>query len=81
MRRADLPAEKKNLLEKLEGEGVTVIEMSTVTQEGVVNLRDRVCFTFFSFFTVICSVLGTLFINGSVWSNFHFCENDEKFLF
>lgn len=42
MRRSDLPAEKNAMLEKLETEGVPVIEMSTMTQEGVMNIRDKV---------------------------------------
>lgn len=34
--------EKSALLEKLEKEGIPVVEMSTVTQEGVISLRDKV---------------------------------------
>ncbi|PIO65894.1 NOGCT domain protein [Teladorsagia circumcincta] len=43
VRRADIPSEKGALLEKLEKEGVPVVEMSTVTQEGVISLRDKAC--------------------------------------
>ncbi|KAK6019696.1 GTP-binding domain protein [Ostertagia ostertagi] len=43
VRRADIPSEKAALLEKLEKEGVPVVEMSTVTQEGVISLRDKAC--------------------------------------
>ncbi|CAI4231907.1 unnamed protein product [Auanema sp. JU1783] len=43
MRRSELPESKLKCLENLEKEGVSVIEMSTMTQEGVVNLRDKAC--------------------------------------
>jgi nucleolar GTP-binding protein len=43
MRRGDLPTEKNDLLNKLEGEGVPVVEMSTITQEGIIAVRDRAC--------------------------------------
>uniref|UniRef100_A0A1I7XY00 Nucleolar GTP-binding protein 1 n=1 Tax=Steinernema glaseri TaxID=37863 RepID=A0A1I7XY00_9BILA len=43
MRRSDLPPEKNELLSKLESENIPVIEMSTVSQEGVIGLRDQAC--------------------------------------
>ncbi|WKY06823.1 hypothetical protein Q1695_006757 [Nippostrongylus brasiliensis] len=43
LRRSDIAPEKSALLEKLEKEGIPVVEMSTVTQEGVINLRDKAC--------------------------------------
>lgn len=48
MRRNDLPAVKNELLVKLEQEGVPVVEMSTITQEGIMAVRDRVSITFFN---------------------------------
>ncbi|VDP14696.1 unnamed protein product [Heligmosomoides polygyrus] len=45
VRRADMAPEKSALLEKLEKEGIPVVEMSTVTQEGVISLRDKACDT------------------------------------
>lgn len=42
MRRAELPADKNEILEKLEKENVPVMEISTVSNEGIVDLRDKV---------------------------------------
>ncbi|KAF1759668.1 hypothetical protein GCK72_016135 [Caenorhabditis remanei] len=41
--RGDLPAEKAALLDQLEKEGIPIVETSTLTQEGVMSLRDRAC--------------------------------------
>ena len=41
--RSDLPPEKAALLDQLEKEGIPIIETSTLTQEGVMGLRDRAC--------------------------------------
>ncbi|CAI2349941.1 unnamed protein product [Caenorhabditis sp. 36 PRJEB53466] len=41
--RADLPADKAALLDNLEKEGIPIVETSTLTQEGIMNLRDRAC--------------------------------------
>ncbi|TMS38608.1 hypothetical protein L596_005298 [Steinernema carpocapsae] len=43
MRREDLPAEKNELLKKLESESIPIVEMSTLSSEGVVHLRDSAC--------------------------------------
>jgi nucleolar GTP-binding protein len=43
LRLAALPADKRAPLEKLAKEGVSIIEMSTMTLEGVMQLRDAVC--------------------------------------
>ena len=42
VRRADLPDEKRALLDKFEQDGVHMVEMSTITQEGVMDLRNEV---------------------------------------
>lgn len=42
LRRNDLAPEKAEYLNKLEKENVPIIEMSTVSQEGIMNLRDQV---------------------------------------
>uniref|UniRef100_A0A1I7TQ90 Nucleolar GTP-binding protein 1 n=1 Tax=Caenorhabditis tropicalis TaxID=1561998 RepID=A0A1I7TQ90_9PELO len=41
--RSDLPAEKAALLDQLEKEGIPIVETSTLTQEGIMSLRDRAC--------------------------------------
>ncbi|KHJ96299.1 GTP-binding domain protein, partial [Oesophagostomum dentatum] len=43
VRRDDLPEEKIAQLMKIEKDGIPIIEMSTITQEGVMNLRDKAC--------------------------------------
>ncbi|RCN32232.1 NOGCT domain protein [Ancylostoma caninum] len=43
VRRGDLPPQKAAQLEKIEKEGIPVVEMSTITQEGVISLRDKAC--------------------------------------
>uniref|UniRef100_A0A1I7XSB2 Nucleolar GTP-binding protein 1 n=1 Tax=Heterorhabditis bacteriophora TaxID=37862 RepID=A0A1I7XSB2_HETBA len=43
IRRDELPTEKNDLLKKLEKEGIPIVEMSTITHEGVINLRDKAC--------------------------------------
>ena len=43
IRRAELNPEKLQLLEKLESEDIPVVEISTVSKEGVVPFRDRAC--------------------------------------
>jgi nucleolar GTP-binding protein len=43
VRRADLPDEKRALLDKFEQDGVPMVEMSTITQEGVMDLRNEAC--------------------------------------
>jgi nucleolar GTP-binding protein len=43
MRRSELTADKNELLVKLEKDNVPVVEISTVTQEGIVDLRDQAC--------------------------------------
>jgi nucleolar GTP-binding protein len=43
IRRKDLPSEKKAFLEeKFERAGIPVVELSTFSQEGVIELRDKV---------------------------------------
>lgn len=43
VRRADLEPEKEAMLrEKFEKAGIPVVELSTFTQEGVIELRDKV---------------------------------------
>ncbi|CAJ0567543.1 unnamed protein product, partial [Mesorhabditis spiculigera] len=42
-RRSDLPPEKEELLKKLEADNIPLIEMSTITKEGVLGLRDAAC--------------------------------------
>lgn len=44
VRRKDLSAEKNAILEKFEKEGIPVVEFSTVTEEGIMELRDKVFF-------------------------------------
>ncbi len=42
-RRSELDAERTQLLERLEKvHNVTVVEISTITEEGIVELRDKV---------------------------------------
>ncbi|KAF8374366.1 nog-1, partial [Pristionchus pacificus] len=41
--RAELPAEKEAMLAALEKDGVPLLEMSTVSKTGVVEIRDRAC--------------------------------------
>ncbi|CAI5449788.1 unnamed protein product [Caenorhabditis angaria] len=41
--RSELPAEKAALLDQLEKEGIPIVETSTLTQEGIMTLRDRAC--------------------------------------
>ncbi|KAE9547172.1 hypothetical protein FO519_009614, partial [Halicephalobus sp. NKZ332] len=43
IRRTDLNSAKQKLLEKLESEDIPVVEISTVSKEGVVPFRDRAC--------------------------------------
>ncbi|EYB98479.1 hypothetical protein Y032_0131g1648 [Ancylostoma ceylanicum] len=43
VRRGDLPSQKAAQLDKIEKEGIPVVEMSTITQEGVISLRDKAC--------------------------------------
>lgn len=44
VRRKDLEPEKEALLqEKFEKAGIQIVELSTFTQEGVIELRDKVC--------------------------------------
>lgn len=42
VKREELPSDKEVLLKKLEEEGVTILEMSTLKQTGVIQLRDKV---------------------------------------
>uniref|UniRef100_A0A7E4ZQN6 Nucleolar GTP-binding protein 1 n=1 Tax=Panagrellus redivivus TaxID=6233 RepID=A0A7E4ZQN6_PANRE len=42
-RRTELPEAKKALLSKIEGDDIPVIELSTVTKEGVIPFRDTAC--------------------------------------
>ncbi|CAJ0936219.1 unnamed protein product, partial [Mesorhabditis belari] len=42
-RRADLPADKEACIKRLEADGVPIVEMSTMTEEGVLGLRDNAC--------------------------------------
>lgn len=39
----DLPEEKKALLKKFEDEGIPMIQMSTVSEEGVMNVKTEAC--------------------------------------
>ncbi|GMT25171.1 hypothetical protein PFISCL1PPCAC_16468, partial [Pristionchus fissidentatus] len=41
--RSELPAEKEALLAALEKDGIPLLEMSTVSKNGVVEIRDRAC--------------------------------------
>ncbi|KAI1733029.1 nucleolar GTP-binding protein 1 (NOG1) domain-containing protein [Ditylenchus destructor] len=43
LRRADLSPEKEAILEKLEKQNVPIIEISTLSEEGIVELRDKAC--------------------------------------
>jgi nucleolar GTP-binding protein len=43
LRRKNLSAETEALLCKFENENIPVIELSTLTEEGVIELRDKVC--------------------------------------
>ena len=43
LRPEDLPAEKQEVLETLRGEGHTLIPMSTLTDEGVMEVRKEIC--------------------------------------
>ncbi|KAI1726562.1 nucleolar GTP-binding protein 1 (NOG1) domain-containing protein [Ditylenchus destructor] len=43
LRRADLSPEKEAVLEKLEKQNVPIIEISTLSEEGIVDLRDKAC--------------------------------------
>jgi len=43
LRLASLPADKRAPLDKLANDGVSIIEMSTMTLEGVMQLRDAAC--------------------------------------
>uniref|UniRef100_A0A914XAA0 Nucleolar GTP-binding protein 1 n=1 Tax=Plectus sambesii TaxID=2011161 RepID=A0A914XAA0_9BILA len=43
LRRADLAPSKRALIDKFEEEGVHIMEMSTITQEGVMEFRNEAC--------------------------------------
>ncbi|KAL7080612.1 hypothetical protein ACQ4LE_000629 [Meloidogyne hapla] len=43
LRRKDLPAETEALLKKFESDNIPIIELSTLTEEGVIELRDKAC--------------------------------------
>src|SRR3569623_2028981 len=43
LRRGDLPPEKAEFLTKLDQQNIPIVDMSTVSQEGIMNLRDQVC--------------------------------------
>jgi len=43
LRRGDLPPEKAEFLTKLDQQNIPIVEMSTVSQEGIMNLRDQAC--------------------------------------
>ncbi|KAI6221450.1 Nucleolar GTP-binding protein 1 [Aphelenchoides fujianensis] len=45
IRREDLGAETNALLEKLESDNVRIVQLSTVSEEGVIALRDAACDT------------------------------------
>ncbi|KAI6218364.1 Nucleolar GTP-binding protein 1 [Aphelenchoides fujianensis] len=45
IRREDLGAETNALLEKLEADNVRIVQLSTVSEEGVIALRDAACDT------------------------------------
>lgn len=42
LRRCQLSTENENVLKKFEKEGVNIVELSTLTEEGVLQLRDKV---------------------------------------
>lgn len=42
MRRKDLPSEKEEILKKIEADNIPVIEISTITEEGLMELKDKV---------------------------------------
>uniref|UniRef100_A0AC34RI71 Nucleolar GTP-binding protein 1 n=1 Tax=Panagrolaimus sp. JU765 TaxID=591449 RepID=A0AC34RI71_9BILA len=42
-RRSELSPEKQELLKKLESDGIPVVEISTVSKEGVIGFRDQAC--------------------------------------
>lgn len=42
LRRTELPQEKEEVLKQFEKIGVSVLELSTLTKEGVIELRDKV---------------------------------------
>ena len=43
VRRSELPQEKNEILEKIESSGIEIVELSTLYQEGIVELRNKVC--------------------------------------
>ena len=43
LRPENLPAEKQEVLDTLRGEGFTLIPMSTLTEEGVMEVRKEIC--------------------------------------
>lgn len=43
LRRKDLPAETEALLKKFESDNIPIIELSTLTEEGIIELRDKAC--------------------------------------
>uniref|UniRef100_A0A914MEP0 Nucleolar GTP-binding protein 1 n=1 Tax=Meloidogyne incognita TaxID=6306 RepID=A0A914MEP0_MELIC len=43
LRRKDLPAETEELLKKFESDNIPIVELSTLTEEGVIELRDKAC--------------------------------------
>uniref|UniRef100_A0A914LCR6 Nucleolar GTP-binding protein 1 n=1 Tax=Meloidogyne incognita TaxID=6306 RepID=A0A914LCR6_MELIC len=43
LRRKDLPAETEALLKKFESDNIPIVELSTLTEEGVIELRDKAC--------------------------------------
>lgn len=45
-RRADFTEEKDLILKKLESEGISIFEISTVSEEGIVDFRNQVCIFF-----------------------------------
>lgn len=49
-RLADLSEERQRLFDAFREEGVTVLEMSTMTEEGVMKVKSEVRFVFKNFF-------------------------------
>lgn len=48
-RRNELTEEKNLILKKIEDEGVPIFEISTVSEEGIIELRNQVLFKIFIF--------------------------------
>lgn len=47
-RAGDLPVERQKLFEKMRDENIITFEMSTVTKEGLIDVRDAVNSSFVS---------------------------------